>query len=48
MFSSVFKESFVIVDSFECAESECLSLSLDYGCLSNVNEREGVFSIEIK
>ena len=47
LFSSVFNESFVIVDSFECAESECLSLSLDYGCLSNVNEREGVFSIEI-
>ncbi len=48
MFSSVFKESFVTVDSFECDESDCLSLSLDYGCLSNVNEREGVFSIEIK
>jgi hypothetical protein len=47
--SSGFKEGFVIVDSFECAESEYWSLSLDYayGCLSNVNESEGLFSVEI-
>jgi hypothetical protein len=50
--SSGFKEGFVIVDSFECAESEywkywSLSLDYAYGCLSNVNESEGLFSVEI-